>query len=441
MIKDRRIKVAVIGHVSNEGIRKHLSFNNPFLENSVRHLFGRHKKHFDDIAPWNTFMLDEFSRFEDLEVHMISPHADLRNSLEEYCEDGIYYHFYKSELAFPLNIIESKVNPRQYTEFPRTRKLVKGILERIKPDVVNLVGSENPYYSITGLDITGIPILLTVQTVYSNPNRKALTGEFSEYRSSIEKQLFGRIKYYTCAGRMYYDLLNQFVNNPIIFPLQFPRGPLPKVNDVPYEYDFAFWARELIVSKGINNALTALSIVKKTHPNVSLLVVGMCKPDFMESLLKQVDELDLSSNVHFHDFFASHNEMLQFVKRARYALLPIKMDVISGTVIEAMKIGMPVVTNITSGTPTLNRDRETVLLSPINDDLALANNMLKIMSSPQLAKELCKNGKIYIDQHFNSRDNARKIADQYHLVYEHYYNNTPIPTSELFNPNDYPICQ
>ena len=51
-----------------------------------------------------------------------------------------------------------------------------------------------------------------------------------------------------------------------------------------------------------------------------------------------------------------------------------------------MAYGLPVITTITPGTPKLNDNRESVLLSPIGNHQAMADNMIKLLENKDLVE-------------------------------------------------------
>jgi glycosyltransferase involved in cell wall biosynthesis len=79
-----------------------------------------------------------------------------------------------------------------------------------------------------------------------------------------------------------------------------------------------------------------------------------------------IEELKLKENIEFDDYFPKQSDMHKHIQQAKYAVLPVKLDVISGTIIDAMQIGLPVITYKTAGTPTLNKYGEVVLICDID---------------------------------------------------------------------------
>lgn len=94
-------------------------------------------------------------------------------------------------------------------------------------------------------------------------------------------------------------------------------------------------------------------------------------------------------------------------------MLPLKIDLVSGTIRESMACGLPVVTTITPATPILNKKRECVLLSETGDHKAMAENMLRLVRDPQYASTISDN----CVQTANERITNKEIVENYIKVY------------------------
>ena len=90
-------------------------------------------------------------------------------------------------------------------------------------------------------------------------------------------------------------------------------------------------------------------------------------------------------------------------------------------------LGIPVVTYATKGTPALNKEKKTILLSSINDYKDMANNMLRLVSDSVFREELIRNSEIYCQSKWDSRKNMLMQAKTYHCVYRHFHQKTPLP--------------
>lgn len=420
-------------HLSSQQIRDRLFLRNNHVENWIRRILHKKPIQYQDHAPWNFSVLEELKKYNDLEIHVVSPQQGLKTRVQCFTLDGIYFHFFQCDSSFPLNYFRRKKEMRGEMPYKANRVLAKRVIEGIKPDLLNLIGAENPYYSATVLDIKGIPTILTCQTVYSNPTRREYDKNFSQLRWDIEQDIFKKVDCFSCMGELHRDLVLKYRPNATVFKLVFPYKEFPIIKEVEKKFDFVFFAQTVSVKKGANNAIEALAIVKEKYPDVSLLIVGANYEPFKTVLNKRIEELGLITNVSFHDYFPKQEDMFQYVKQARFAVLPIKMDIVSGTVLQAMRLGLPVVTHITSGTPNLNKEKECVLLSEIDDDKKTADNMIKLLESPELAECLIKNSLEYIEAGDNEAKHAgAKWVAQYSALYDYYYKGIRIPDALIY---------
>lgn len=432
------LKVAWICHFSNLEVRHRLPLSGLRVRNVIKEFLGKKKTYYRDFAPWITELIKEFEKFEHIELHIISPHVGLKPLSFSFERNGISYNFFKSDRLYNLITKRFRTSTDKYQS---NKKLILELLTKIKPDIINLIGAENPYYAASILEIKNLPVYVSVQTVYSNPQRNTHSKMDTE-RARIEMQIFRKEIYYGCTGRMHRDLINQHNPQAIFFKMFFPvmqPSVSEKEENTDNAFDFVLFAATVDKRKGAEDAIEAVAIVKKMEKNVVLNLVGSCTNAYRAYLNKRITDLDLDQNIVFTDYFSSHADMQQHVRKSRFALLPIKLDVIPGTVIEAILLGLPVVTYKTTGTPYLNRDGEAVLLADIGDIVKLADNMLKLMHSPALAEKLRLNAKYFVENELDNTKSAKRLVDNYRAVVEHYHHQTPIPEHLLFDLKEFPI--
>ena len=435
----QKLKVTWICHFSNKEVREKLPLSKMRVKNTIKSLLGKQINHgYSDFAPWVTNLIKEFEKFDDVELHVISPFSGLSSLTHEFELNGIFYHFFKPDLPILHTKLPDKFKWCGKPRFLLNRYFVKRFLKKINPDIVNLIGTENPYYSITSLDIKDFPVYVSAQTVYSNPDRKKYSDSCFQLTWDIELMIHKKEKYYGCSGRMHRDLILQNNPNAIIFKMFFPIQRPAQVKLVPKIFDFVFFAG-IAKKKGIEDVIDALAIVKKDKKNVSLNVVGGCSDAYKEFLLKRSNELNLEENIVFNDYFPLHSDMHQHIVQSHFAVLPVKLDIIPGSVIEAMLLDLPVVTYKTTGTPYLNRDGEAVLIANIGDIDMLVGQMLKLLNSQSLAQKLRENAKAFVEQEFDNATSAKRLVSNYRAVIEHYHNDTPVPEKQLFNTNEFPL--
>jgi len=435
---NKLLRVVLICHFSNPEVRDKLPLSKKNFENHIRRFLNKPKIQVFDYAPWITNMISEFEKRNDVEIHIISPHRSMKKFKYSFSYNNIHYHFFRPDDDMLLVKLYRRIFNIKQPKYYQNRYLIKQFVKDIEPDIVNLIGSENPYYSIASLDIRNLPLILTAQTVYTNPLRKKLSGEVDQFRWDLELKLHKKIKYFCCNGRMHRDLVFLNNNNAMIFHYSFPFRHPEKIDELIKKYDFVFFAAGVTKKKGIEDTIQALKIVKKEYPQVTLNIVGKCDVDYRQYLEKMIKELKLIDNIEFTEYFPKQSDMHKHIQQARYAVLPVKLDVISGTIIEAMILGFPVITYKTTGTPYLNKYGEAVLISDIDDVNSLANNMLRIMKEPELVKKMLTNSKIFIKREYDNKVNMDKLVNIYKAVYKHYYKKEPIPKELFFNPDEFP---
>lgn len=436
---NKKMKVVWICHFSNQKIRDILPLSSMKTSNLIRGVLGKKKFFYSDFAPWITNQIAEFKKFKNVELHLIVPHVGLKPFNFEFELDGIYYHFFKPELPLHLDILLNKLGFHKKRKFRLNRLWVRNFIIKIQPDIINLIGTENPYYSITVLDIKNVPIYVSAQTVYTNPDRKKYSDSCIDLNWEVELKIHKKEKYFGCSGRMHRDLIINNNADANIFKYFFPVQKPPQVKSVSKDYDFVYFAQHVSAKKGIVDAIDALYIVSKEKQDITLNIVGNCTLNYKIFLEKKIELLGLKDNIHFTGFFPVHVDMYQHLKKSKFALLPIKMDVISSTIIEAALLHLPIVTYKTSGTPYLNREDECLLISEIGDVAGLALNMIKLLNDKVYAKKLADNAMEYVTRVWDNKRSSEKLLSDYKAVIDHYHNNKTIPKELLFDLNEFPI--
>ena len=155
-------------------------------------------------------------------------------------------------------------------------------------------------------------------------------------------------------------------------------------------YDFVYFAAD--ISKAADWAIEAFALTNKKHPEVKLNIVGGYSKDYKNEIDKRIAELNLASNISFEGKLPTHEDVIAQIRKSRFAILPLKIDLISGTVREAMANGIPVVTTETPATPKLNERFQSVLIAPNGDFQAMSELMCELIENPSFAAKISENG-------------------------------------------------
>lgn len=423
------LRVCLVCHFSNSKVRDHLPLGKRKVYSFIRKLVGlpTNGVSYGDLAGWDTYMIELLRKRNDIELHVISAHSGLKRRKCSFELEGVHYSFVRCDEATALkHIIPS---PSLWHKMNPMRPIVRRIIKNVQPDLIALIGAENPHISGTVIGIKGIPLIVKCQTIYNNPERGKI-GSVDEKNAYIEKLIFKDLQYVSVGSGMHCRLFREFNSTAYNFQWKFG-NLLPEVKPMEKEFDFVNFAMAMIPKKGYPDAIQALAIVKEHYPNVRLNLVGGGSIEGIEALQSLVKELHLEGNVVFTPFFERQEDLFQHLQKSRFAVLPCKLDSISGTIRQAMHYGLPVVCYKTEGTPKINIEKECVLIAENSDVEDLAKQMLKLMEDETLAKDLCNNARAYATRWSDDEGNSNQMSRNFHAVVDHYYNGIPIPEELL----------
>ena len=417
-----KIKVVWICHFSNEEIRNKLCLSK--------------KKKYFDFAPWNTNIIKGFEKRSDVDLHIIAPHKGLTHLISQFEHNGLFFHFFKPDVPIVHRNWPRFFPLAKWTRFIKNRIIVYFMVKKIKPDIISLIGAENSYYSssILWLKKFNIPIYTLIQGIISDPKLYSNGKKPDIISISLERKIHKEFKYFGIGAPFFCDLIKRDNPSPFFLRAQFPRTiNIAHSNlDTIKEYDFVFFA-SVIKRKGIEDLLDALLFVKEEKKDVSLNVIGPASKQYLFYLKQKTEHLGLSKNVTFSGHFPTLNEVHKEALKARFYVLPTRVEGMASSVIESMLLGLPVITCRTGGLPYLNKDGITVLMSEPSDVHGLAENMIRIIKSPELAEELNIKAREFALREFNIEKITDTLILQYHAIIQHHYNSEPIPAELLFD--------
>ena len=165
-----------------------------------------------------------------------------------------------------------------------------------------------------------------------------------------------------------------------------------------------------IERKGVEYLLEAVSIVKKDYPHIVLYLLSS---GYMVSTYKKiVKTLDLSDNVRFCGSM-DKQRYLEILSNCRALCLPTLSEGYGWTVLDAMCLGVPVVTTDKCGCPELFEDKNIGLMVKSGDAYALADAISKLFDDYNLCKKMSDNGRSKRSQY-----DYEAIVPQYLKLYD-----------------------
>ena len=145
-------------------------------------------------------------------------------------------------------------------------------------------------------------------------------------------------------------------------------------------------------------AVQALSELRKSFPSASLLMIGPDKGDgALERTQLAVHQLGLQDAVVFQGG-VDKSEVPAWLNRADIFLNTTTYESFGVSLLEAAACGLPIVTTSVGELPYLWADGSKALLVPLDDPVAMANAIQRILSEPGLAEKLSFNGRKKAEQ-------------------------------------------
>ena len=391
---DKKIKVVWICSFSNSKMRERLNLKPSFPMKLIGKLLGKNYSHLYDFAIWNTNAIEEMENREDVDLHVVCPVRNLNKKKVCYDEKGVHYYFFREENSNILRFIFHQIFTRYTSKYIRNRKQIKYFITQIQPNIVHVMGAENPFYSLSILDVPhNIPTIVQLQAlldrIKNNVKDKRTRCEYSK-KGLLERLVINRADYIGTPLHEFKDyVLENIKPNANFLNITLAMGNKIDLSQRDTQYDFVYLAAD--ISKAGIEAIEAFAIAHKTMPSLTLDIVGGFDERFKNLLDNKIVEYNLTDVVTFEGMLPTHDDVIKQIRKSRFALLPLKMDLVPTTLREMMANGLGVVTTITDGTPDLNKKRESVLLSKQGDYKAMANNMIMLVNDEELQMRLIEN--------------------------------------------------
>ena len=159
--------------------------------------------------------------------------------------------------------------------------------------------------------------------------------------------------------------------------------------------------------KGQTGLLRAFARLRARHPDAVLRLVG--DGSDRDALERLASELGIDDAVTFAGRLPEQ-ETLDEIARADMLVLPSFMEGLPIVLMEAMALGVPVISSRVAGIPELVSDGKTGLLFAPSDWDELAQCIERLLSDRALGETLAQNGKWKITSEFDTRKSATSLG-------------------------------
>lgn len=221
------------------------------------------------------------------------------------------------------------------------------------------------------------------------PNRLASTPYLS-------KLIFSNSLYNIAPSKYLFDIFKEhnFYNNLKLIPNTIEISNYnfqKKINIAPK----ILWVRSLSSIYNPKMAIDVLAKLKTDFLDAELCMVGQEKEVKIIELNQYA--VSLQVNVTFTGKL-SKAEWIELSKNFDIFINTTHFDNTPVSLIEALALGLPVVSTNVGGIPYLVKDRETALLVNDSDSKAMANAIIELIKNPELAQKIAANGRKLAEQ-------------------------------------------
>lgn len=368
-------------------------------------------KHFNEFASWIPNTLKGFEPLDNIELHVVSPHAYLKKATDLLIRN-IHYHFIPYGIPFWRRPWPARFAFDIYTNYYCFRKRVKKTINCIQPDLINLIGTENAYYSSSILDFENkYPILVLIQGFISQ-----MKGSIkAQKRMDIEERILTAFKYYA-GDQDSSTYISSYNASHVFFKLYFPVNEtlVSATKDAGKKYDCIYFGR-LEKIKGAEDFIKVIAEIKEKKADVKACIIG----DGNVNALREIaSALKCSDNIEFTGFIKTQKELFEYVKSSKVFLAPPYFERISSTIREAMFLKVPIVAYSTGSIPYINEFDENIYLVKTGDYQGMARKTLFLLENETTRNNLAEKAYQYAIQEFSLKKNVERVLSSYQTIIE-----------------------
>ena len=167
----------------------------------------------------------------------------------------------------------------------------------------------------------------------------------------------------------------------------------------------------IMPEKDLETWLRAAAVVGQRYPEAQFVLVGEGRDaSTLSQLQRLATDLGIGARVHFPGYRA---QLLPVYAAFDLFVLTSRREGLPNSVLEAMAMGLPVVTTDVAGTKELVVHGQTGFVLPQGDVQGLAQAMLSLVDNTQLRQCLGRAGRQRVEQEFSFTGRLQRIEALY----------------------------
>jgi glycosyltransferase involved in cell wall biosynthesis len=345
------------------------------------------------LAPWIDNYIKLLKNYNDLEVHIIAQYATLKKDTE-FNDGNVKIHLISQKMPFLKRGWPYVF--RYFSNYFLLYRKVKKFLKKINPDLIHLHGTEHDLSAVALRFKT--PKLITIQG-FINEVVKRNNNPYMQRKLKIENKIFKKFKYFGVRATFMENIIKQYNPNAKFFFHNYITEK-PKFKKTP-EFDaHIVFAARICKDKGIEDLIEALKIVKLSYPQFKFKIIGSINDKYKKHIINLLSRNGLLENTRLIGFLPNINDVHYEVSKSLINVLPTYYDIISGTIIESMFIGVPVIAYDVGAINELNKKRQSLIIVEKGNINMLANEIIRLLQDKDLRETLSTNSKLEMNERF-----------------------------------------
>jgi len=292
----------------------------------------------------------------------------------------------------------------------------------IKNNDIDIIHSNNFSPALAGSALSSlfsIPHVMTVHDIFSLCGKnywkkwgeQANVSKLNVMLAPFFERLMVKLRHdcvHTVSDASKDDLL-KFGEKKPIYVIHNSIDPSPILDEIVNPLQFVHVGR-LVFYKNLEVVIKAIGILKKTQPNVRLVIVG--DGPHKKSLQELVKKLDLESSIEFLGY-ASLDEKMKIIATSNALVFPSLCEGFGLVILEAFSQRKPVlVSNIRPMSDVISDGKNGFVLDPY-DEKSWAGHLLKLIKNPSQVLEMGREGSKLLADSFNQDLMFSKILEMY----------------------------
>lgn len=285
-----------------------------------------------------------------------------------------------------------------------TVKEVKKIIKEYNPDIIHAHDMRASFVAIRASK--KIPVISHIHNNSFASRGISLKSVAFLYAAMFSKKIFW-VSDSAFNGYVFRKLINK--KSEVLYNILDIEKLKLKMNKdkQSYQYDIVYLGR-LTIPKNPHRLLTVLKKIIDKNPNIRIAIIGT--GELEKEVHEEAAMLNIESNVDFLGFLSNPYKILH---DAKVMLMTSLWEGTPMCVLEAMSLGVPVVSTPTDGVSAVVMDGETGYLT--DDDEELASNCLAIVDSDELHDSMSRKSIIRAEKLLDKIYYKKRLLEAYNI--------------------------